>query len=184
MTRTFFIIPICLAFLAFKAEPLVYLTQNGQIHFFSDAPLELIRAASGALRGAISTEKNTFQFSVGIKTFEGFNSPLQKEHFNENYMESNVFPTATFKGKIIEKVDLTVDGEYAVRAKGKLKIHGVERERIIKSRVKVEDGTLQLESSFTVLLAEHGIGIPRIVHHKIAEEIQVKIAAKFTVYKP
>jgi hypothetical protein len=53
-----------------------------------------------------------------MRSFQGFNSPLQKEHFNENYVESDKFPEASFKGKIIEDQDLTVDGTYELRAKG------------------------------------------------------------------
>ena len=52
-----------------------------------------------------------------MRSFQGFNSPLQKEHFNENYVESDKFPDASFKGKVIEDVDLSKDGTYEVRAK-------------------------------------------------------------------
>lgn len=155
----------------------VYLTQSGQINFRSDAPLELIEASSDKLRGAIDTEANTFAFSVEIASFEGFNSPLQQVHFNENYLETKRFPTATFSGKIIEKVDLTQPGEYVLRAKGKLTVHGVTRERIIKSTVRVVGKQLHLHSDFTVLLEEHDVSIPKIVHQKIAEEIAVQIKA-------
>ena len=55
----------------------------------------------------IETEKKQFAFSVKVKSFKGFNSGFQKEHFNENYLESEKFPDATFTGKIIEDVDFT-----------------------------------------------------------------------------
>jgi hypothetical protein len=45
-----------------------------------------------------------------MQTFEGFNSALQREHFNENYIESNRFPDASFNGKIIEDIDFAKDG--------------------------------------------------------------------------
>lgn len=154
---------------------------DGQVAFTSDAPLELIEAQSIALRGLIDTEKRTFAFSILISSFEGFNNPLQQEHFKENYMESSQFSTATFLGKIIEPVDLSQDGDYIVRAKGKLTIHGVEQERIIKSSVKVLDGVIDIRSSFTVLLHEHDIDIPRIVFQKIAEEIKVELSGRMKV---
>ena len=155
----------------------VYLTQNGQVYFHSDAPLEFIGAKSDLLEGVIDPAKNTFAFQLEISSFEGFNSPLQKVHFNENYLETKRFPKATFSGKIIEKVDLKKDGTYTVRTKGKLVVHGISQERIIKSTVTVTDGVLELKSTFTVLLDEHDIDIPRIVHQKIAEEIKVEITA-------
>ncbi len=153
------------------------MTDNGKIAFKSNAPLEIIEAASAELKGVIDTERNAFAFSVNIRSFQGFNSPLQREHFNENYMESKKFPRATFAGKFIENIDFTVDGVYPVRAKGKLNAHGIEQERIIKGTLKVEKGVVKVSASFTVLLQEHGIAIPKIVYQKIAEEIAVEIEA-------
>lgn len=155
----------------------IYRCDNGSVHFRSDAPLELIEARSGRLRGVIDPAKQSFAWSVDIKSFEGFNSPLQREHFNENYMESRKFPKATFQGKIIEKIDFQKNGVYTVRAKGKLTIHGVEQERIIKSRLEVRDQKVFVKSAFTVPLADHDIAIPRVVHQKIAEEIAVTVDA-------
>ncbi len=153
----------------------VYLGQSGKVHFKSEAPLEIIEASSRKLKGAVDAGKKTFAFSVEMESFQGFNSPLQRTHFNENYMESAVFSTATFTGKIIEDIDFSKDGEHVVRAKGKLVIHGVEQERIIKSNVKIAGGKMTVTSNFTVLLEEHNISIPKIVYQKIAEEIAVDL---------
>lgn len=166
-------------FLFFQSVQDVFLTKSGKVHFKSDAPLELIEAVSNDLKGAIDTEKNTFAFTVSMNSFKGFNSPLQQEHFNENYLETKQFPNATFKGKIIETIDFTKDGTHTIRAKGTLNIHGVAQERIIKSNVTIKNGTLEVSSKFTVLLEEHNITIPKIVNQKIAEEIQVTINTNF-----
>jgi len=90
----------------------IYQTVNGTITFRSEAPLELINASSDQLIGAIDIDKKNFTFKILMRSFQGFNSPLQKEHFNENYVESDKFPDASFKGKIIEDQDLTVNGTY------------------------------------------------------------------------
>ena len=164
------------AFATVFAGP-VYRCDNGRILLRSDAPLEAIEASSGSLRGIIDADQQTFAWSVDIKTFDGFNSPLQREHFNENYMETKRFPKATFSGKIIEKTDFSQNGTYTVRAKGLLNIHGVEQERIIKSTLEVKNGQLRIKSQFTVPLSDHNISIPKIVHQKIAEEIKVTVEA-------
>ena len=78
----------------------------------------------------------------------GLTIPLQKDHFNENYLESTKYPNATFTGKIIENVDLSVDGVYTIRAKGKLNIHGIEQERILKSRISCRREWFCLEILF------------------------------------
>lgn len=112
-----------------------------------------------------------------IAGFQGFNNPLQKEHFNESYMESSLFPEAIYIGRIIEDVDLTRDGTYYVRAKGKMKIHGIEREKIVKAKIIVKDKTLFVTGNFVVPLIEHNIKVPRVVYDKVAQEIDVSIVA-------
>ena len=164
---------------ALKAQSELFETTKSQIHFISEAPLEVIEASSTDLKGVIKPMERTFAFAVPIRSFQGFNSPLQQTHFNENYLETHDFPRATFTGKIIEQIDLFKDGEYTIRAKGILDIHGQEQERIIKIKVVVNDSMLQVTSFFTVLLEEHDIAIPRIVHQKIAEEIKVTVEATF-----
>ena len=152
---------------------------KGKINFNSNAPLEIIAAKSLDLKGVIDPTNGNFAFSVPNKTFRGFNSTLQEEHFHESYMESHKYNTSGFTGKIIEKIDFTKNGITTIRAKGKLNIHGIDRERIIQSVMEINGKELTIKCSFSVPLAEHNISIPRIVHQKIAEEIQVTIIAIF-----
>lgn len=163
---------------AFTPPPGTFSCDNGYVSFQSEAPLEMIKAESRQLRGVIDPEKQTFAWTVEISTFEGFNNPLQREHFNENYLESKNFPKASFSGKIIESVDFTQDGVYTVRAKGKLQIHGKIQERIIKSQLQINGKRLRVSSSFGALLADHDIRIPKIVYQKIAEEVTVQVEAE------
>ncbi|MEM7551284.1 MAG: YceI family protein [Bacteroidota bacterium] len=150
---------------------------EGSIDFSSDAPLEVIEASSDNLKGVIDPLSGRFAFSINISSFEGFNSALQKQHFNENYMESGEYPKASFSGKIIEKIDYDSDGNHTVRAKGDLKVHGVTQNRIIKSKIKINGNKIELSSNFLVPLIEHDITIPKIVNQKIATEIDVTISA-------
>lgn len=155
----------------------IYSTGDGNISFSSDAPLELIKASSNGLRGKVDIAKKLFAFTIKTSSFQGFNSPLQKEHFNENYIESRKYPDASFSGKIIEDVDLSSDGERTIRAKGNLNIHGVTKERIIKIQVRISKGIMYINSAFTVLLSDHDISIPRVVNEKLASEIKVVVQA-------
>lgn len=157
----------------------IYSTDNGFAAFRSEAAQELISGTSNNLQGLLDIEKRTFAFRIRIRSFHGFNNGLQREHFNENYLESEKFPEATFRGKIIEQVDFTQNGKFTVRAKGILSIHGVEQERIIKSEVTVQNGILHVDAKFTVLITDHDIKVPRVVHEKIASEIMVEVVADF-----
>jgi polyisoprenoid-binding protein YceI len=161
-----------------KAVGPVFEVKNGTILFHSSAELELIKASSDQLKGLVDTDKKNFAFKISMNSFRGFNSPLQREHFNENYVESGKFPDASFSGKIIEDDDLTKDGTYTIRAKGLLTVHGVSQERIIRSSVTVRQGKIKLNSIFTVMLTDHNIKIPRIVSEKLSSEIKVEIQAE------
>lgn len=154
-----------------------FFTSTGLISFTSDAPLELIKATSTQMRGLIDVDKKTFSFRVMYRSFEGFNSGLQREHFNEKYMESEKYPEAFFNGVIEEPIDFTNDATYIINAKGKLNIHGIEKERIIKSTVVISKGEMHIESKFTVPVIDHNIKIPTVVTQKIATLIYVEIKA-------
>ncbi len=154
----------------------VFSAREGKAYFLSDAPLEMISATSNSLKGVLSIEDRRFSFSIPVNTFEGFNSALQQTHFNDDYLETDIYPHATFKGKIIEEVDLGAPGQYRIRAKGKLDIHGLVHDRIIRCDVVVEAGKISVKGEFTVFLDNHDIKIPSIVNQKIAEEIQVEIS--------
>jgi hypothetical protein len=153
----------------------VFSSRSGKAYFLSDAPLEMISASSNALMGVLSTGDRRFSFSIPVNSFEGFNSALQQTHFNDDYLETDLYPNSTFKGKIIEEVDLGVPGTYRIRAKGKLDIHGVSHDRIIRCDVVVEPGKISVKAKFTIFLDNHDIKIPSIVNQKIAEEIKVEI---------
>lgn len=172
------LVTVCLAFTGNDPGG-VYLVKKSQVAFHSNAKLELLKASSSQLKGAIDAEKRIFAFSVEMKSFDGFNSPLQKEHFHENYMESDKYPTASFSGHIIEEDDFTKDGIYNIRAKGKFTVHGISQERILQGGLTVKNGVIKLVCQFTVFLSEHDIKIPRIVHEKLASEINVSVNAEF-----
>ncbi len=164
---------VALLCFSFITDSVVYTSQNGKIKFVSEAPLELIKAESDKLVSVVDITKRSFAFSILIESFDGFNSPLQKVHFRENYMETSKYKTATFKGKIIEEIDLGKEGAYVIRAKGMLNIHGVEKERIVKVKMVVKSAGIDFDAEFDVPLEEHNIKVPKVVNQKIAQVIRV-----------
>lgn len=158
-------------------KKVLFSTNNGNIEFVSEAPLELIIARSTNLIGLLSSESLSFAFSVNVATFHGFNSPLQQEHFNENYMEIGQYPKATFTGVIIDEVDLFTNGTYNVRARGKFNIHGVDHIQIIDVNLKIVEDRIVVECAFDLILKDFLISIPPIVKKKIAEKTHVSVSA-------
>lgn len=166
-----------------NSQGVLFYTNSGKVNFTSDAPLEMIKASSNSVAGAVKSTDRSFAFSVLVKSFEGFNSSLQRTHFNENYLESDKYPKITFEGKIIEDINLGKDGTYNIRGKGKFSVHGVTQERIIPCKLIVSNGKLTVSANFTVFLDDHNIKIPAIVNQKIAEEILVSINIEMVIKK-
>ncbi|NOU16160.1 MAG: YceI family protein [Bacteroidales bacterium] len=166
-----------------NSQGVLFYTNSGKVNFTSDAPLEVIKASSNSVAGAVKSSDRSFAFSVLVKSFEGFNSSLQRTHFNENYLESDKYPKITFEGKIIEDINLGKDGTYNIRGKGKFSVHGVTQERIIPCKIIVSNGKLSISANFTVFLDDHNIKIPAIVNQKIAEEILVSINIEMIIKK-
>lgn len=175
----------CFIFSAYHFSTIgnVYVSNAGSVKFATKGPLGNILAESKQLTGSLDADKKVFAFTMPITSFEGFQNSLQKKHFNEKYMESAKIPMASFKGKIIEDVNLAIAGVYSVRAKGSMKIHDVEKEMIIKSKITVKAGLMSVESSFNILLEDFSIKIPTIASQKVDEDVAVAVKMDLTPKK-
>lgn len=153
-----------------------YMTRTGKVTFFSSTPVENIEAFNNEAASVIDAKTGDVVFQVPIKSFK-FEKQLMQEHFNENYMESDKFPKAEFKGKIANpgSVDFTKDGSYTVKVQGKMTIHGVTKEVSLPGTIVVKGGSVTANSKFNVRTADYGIKIPSVVAGKIAETIEVTV---------
>ena len=155
-----------------------YFTSSGTVLFNSIGYQETITAKSEQLKGYLNMNTKAFAFVVRNSSFNGFNSSLQQDHFNENYIESERFPNTSFKGKLIDDLDFTATTTCTVRAKGVFSMHGIEQDKIIKVRLTKKNIGIQMESKFVVLLRDFDILIPRIIHDKISPEINIEVNAE------
>jgi len=155
-----------------------FTTKQAKINIFSSTPLEDIKAESNQGYSVIVPKTKNIVFQLAITSLV-FPRPLMQEHFNENYMESDKYPNALFKGTIINDIDFTKDGKYNVSVKGTLTLHGVAQERTIKGKIDIVNGKPSITSNFDVLCADHKIKIPKIVFTKIAENININVVANY-----
>lgn len=151
-------------------------TKTGKISFFSKTPVEDIEAHNKATISVLDKTSGQVEFSVLMKGFE-FEKALMQEHFNENYVESDKFPKANFKGRLtdISKLNFAKDGKYVVPVTGKLTLHGETKEVNVNGVFTVEGGKLLAQCAFTVDPADYKINIPGVVKDKIAKAIQINV---------
>lgn len=150
-----------------------WICRKGETSFFSETPLENIAALNKNVVSLIDFTKGEIAVKMTMTDFR-FQNHLMEEHFNENYMESEKYPTGTFSGKIQESIDISKNGTYDISARGQLTMHGVQKERIMKGKLIVNGNEITLISDFDIALKDHKIEVPTLVITKIAEVISVK----------
>ncbi|MFM2400797.1 MAG: hypothetical protein RI950_313 [Bacteroidota bacterium] len=165
--------------IGFQSKAQLFMTTNGEVSIFSKTPMENIDAVNKSVSSIINTATNEVAVQMRITNFV-FPNKLMQEHFNENYLESEKFPSATFKGKIKETVDLTVAGTYPITASGSATIHGVTRPIELKGSIVSTGTNLALTCAFEVKLVDYKVDIPKIVFAKIAEVIKVSSKINYT----
>ncbi len=179
MKKTLLLALLFLLFSEIKAQ--IFISKECRISFFSATPMENISVVNTNAVPIINTTTNEVAIKVPVTSFV-FKSQLMQDHFNENYMESEKYPFATFKGKINEKIDFTKKLCYPVTVTGNFNMHGVEKCIVIAGTVTPEDGKLTIDAKFKVKLADYDIKIPTIVLQNIAEEIEIKINSSLEPY--
>ena len=161
-----------------------YFTRSGHVYFISHTDIIDIDANNHQVASFLNIETGKIQFAVLIKSF-GFSLASAKEHFNESYMESDKFPKATFKGEIlnIDSLDLNKTGIYSVRVKGDITIKGITKNIEVSGKFKIENGEINAISEFELPISDFNISVPKIVEHRVAKTVQIKVNMNYTQYK-
>ena len=161
-----------------------YFTKNAKIDFLSIAPLEDIEGKNKTATAILDSKIGSLQFSVLMHGFE-FHKALMQEHFNENYVESDKFPKAEFKGIILNNAEINYrkTGTYTANVKGTMTLHGITKDLETTATIKVNDDNLKAESIFNLLLSDYNIKRPAVVKDKISNTIKVTVDAKLDPLK-
>ncbi|MFN3783343.1 MAG: YceI family protein [Spirosomataceae bacterium] len=149
-----------------------WICKDGTTSFFSATAVEDISAKNKKVASLLDISSKEIVVKMYINQFQ-FTNQLMEEHFNENYLESDKFPTSVFQGKIQEDIDFKKVGEYPISALGTLQMHGISKKTRISGKVKVEKGKITLDAKFDVLLPEFGVEVPSIVVAKVSEKMAV-----------
>ena len=148
-----------------------YIIQNSKIEFYSYAPLEDIQAVNTESVGAIDIESGEFIIKIPVNSFE-FPNKLMQKHFNDSYLETDIYPECIFRGKLNEN-----------SASGEINLHGVTKKIEIPISKTINEKNIIISTDFKILLKDHKIKIPRLLFQNIAEEIEIKVSSEFIKYK-
>lgn len=155
-----------------------YITDKGFISFFSKAPITDVDARNQNVRVELNASNGELTFEMNMADFK-FKSEKMGRDAEKKYLETKKYTKAGFIGKIEGKIDYEKPGKYNATAKGRLKIHGVEKNVTEKGTVTVGDnGQVKLESQFNVVLKDYNIETPEILGKKMTEDkVLIKVEA-------
>jgi hypothetical protein len=166
---------LLIVFLALPMHAQKYMTKTGHAYFMSHTDAIDIDANNNQVAAIVDSKTGEMVVIVLIKSFE-FTLATADKHFNETYMESDLYPKATFKGIVqqLKEIDLSKDGSYDVTAEGNLTIHGQSRAIIQAGKLEVKDGQLLITCNFSVLIDDYKIEIPNSVENRVAKTVSIK----------
>ncbi len=154
-----------------------YMTKTGHVSFFSATPIEDIEARTQQVAAVLDFTSGQLAFSLPVKSFV-FKRTLMQEHFNENYMESDKYPKATFSGRFVglEASTLAAAGPHTVQVEGDLTLHGVTHRIQVPASVELKGSQVLAAATFPVASADYNIEIPLLVRSNIAKTVTVRVA--------
>lgn len=154
------------------------ISKSAVIVFEASVPsFEEVKATNKNVTLVLNTKTGEIASLALMKGFR-FKVALMEEHFNENYMESDRYPKALFKGKIegFDVNSLTSKSKDFI-INGKLELHG--KTAVIKAPAKISQSNLgiNLQSNFSVNASDFDISIPAVVKNKVANKINIQVDA-------
>ena len=185
MQKRLFVL-VVVALLAAPAFAQKFFTRDGKVKFdatSANSP-EKIEALSKTATCVLDVQSGDMQWAVLLKGFK-FEKALMEEHFNENYVESNKYPKATFNGRItnLSEVNFAKDGTYNAVVTGQMTLHGVTKEITTNGAITVSGGKVNVNAGFTLTLADYNIDVPSLVSDKLAKEAKILIDTALTLLK-
>jgi polyisoprenoid-binding protein YceI len=141
---------------------------------------ELPKAENKTVIAMVNTATGALAFEAAVKNFS-FSNPMMQEHFNGgNWMNSDKFPSFSFKGNItnLSSVDFTKDGSYDVATEGVLTVKGVEQKLKVPATIVVKGNSVVASADFSFKLSDFGIGGAPIDGGKVAKEPKITVSAE------
>ena len=155
------------------------ITKTGKITFEASVPaFEEVKAVNESSSCVLNTATGEIASLSLMKGYK-FKIALMEEHFNENYIESDKYPKAVFRGKI-ENFDISTlsktDKDFKIT--GVLELHGKSKQITVPAKIRKNDNKVEIAANFNVNADDFDIKIPSIVSKKVSKKVNVSIDFK------
>ena len=167
-----------------SAEYHVDLSARNQVKFISDAPIEDFEGVTDKIDGYVLWEsesltegenydKSEIYFEVELKSLDT-GIGLRNRHMRENYLETEKYPYARYRGKIA-RVKSSPSGGFVIVSEGDFEVHGVTRAVTIFGEVTGDGNVYHVVSKFNIKLPDSKIDVPSLMFLKINEIIKLEL---------
>jgi polyisoprenoid-binding protein YceI len=163
----------------FASEFRVATEADNKVSFTSRTSLERFSGTTSKIDGyAVWDDKdpllhNEFYFEVPLETLDT-GIGLRNRHMRDNYLQTDKYPLARFKGKAVNYQALS-DTTYSISAEGKMTIHGVDRDLAVKGTLEMSGANIRIKVPFQLTLTDYGIKIPQFMFLKISEILDLEV---------
>jgi len=161
-----------------------YTTRDASVSFNpnKDQSESGYQAKSTGGTAILQADKAQVAFLIPVKTVR-FNNSLLEEHFNDNYLETDKYPNATYKGTLsgFTASMLTKDGTYNISSQGQVTMHGTTQPFSAPVKLVVSGKTATFYCNFKIKAASYKIQIPSSVSDKILPATPVSVVIKFAL---
>nr|WP_297913260.1 YceI family protein [uncultured Allomuricauda sp.] len=156
------------------------IARQGNVAFFSYTSVENIKAQNNQVLSIIDLSSGEIAVNILMNAFV-FEKALMREHFNESYIESDIYPKATFEGTISD-FDSSQSEPHTRIVKGTFTMHGVTKTLDIKTKIEKIDGKYILTGTFEAVVKDYDIKIPPLLAGNIAKTISVDFRFEYDPY--
>lgn len=157
------------------------IARQGKVAFFSYTPVENIKAENNQVLSIIDMSTGGIAVSMLMNAFI-FEKALMREHFNESYVESDMYPKATFEGQVVNFNGFTNARQTHI-IEGDFSMHGVTRKISVKASMREQDDRWILLGSFEAVVDDYHIKIPPMLSGNIAKVVSVEFRFEYEPYE-
>ncbi len=145
---------------------------HGKVAFHTSSIMSDIEASSEVMEVSLDIVSGAVELRIPISSFE-FEYEMMQDHFNEEYLESDKFPDATFKGQIAQDIS-NIQESTEVDLSGQLTIHGVTKSTNFKATLAKQDGMTKVKCVFPIVFKDYNVDEPSILTKSVAKDVELK----------
>ncbi|PKB16653.1 YceI family protein [Flavobacterium sp. 5] len=178
MKKNILIVMLSIGSICFSQEKII--DKSGTITFEASVPsFEEVKATNNSVTFVLNPQTGEIASLALMKGFQ-FKIALMEEHFNENFIESDQYPKAIFKGKIngFDVNSLTANPK-DFTIKGTLELHGKSKDIIATAKISKTSLVIKILANFSTNASDFNISIPAVIKNKLTNKVNVQISTVF-----